>query len=139
RCRVDHRTDIYSLGVTLYELLTLEPTYSGTDRQELLRQIAFAEPRPARKVNPAIPVELETILLKAMAKEPEGRYASAQELADDLQRFLEDRPIRARRSSLVQRAAKWGRRHKAVVTAALLLLLFALFGLAVCTGLIWRE
>jgi serine/threonine protein kinase/Tfp pilus assembly protein PilF len=136
---VDHRTDVYGLGVTLYELLTLEPAYPGNDRQELLRQIAFEEPRPARRLNPTVPVELETILLKAMAKEPAGRYATAQEMADDLRRFLEDRPIRARRPTCFDRATKWARRHKPLVGAAVALVAVALVALAVSTALIWRE
>src|SRR5262249_42886693 len=89
---VDHRTDIYALGATLYELLTLRPAFDGQDRQELLRQIAFEEPPPPRRVDPAVPRELETVVLKAMDKEPEGRYATAQELADDLRRFPERPP-----------------------------------------------
>src|SRR5262249_24069274 len=84
RVPLDARTDVYSLGVTLYELLTLEPAYNGRSREEVLRQIAFEEPRPPRRPNPAVPAELETIVLKAMAKAPEERYATAQELADDL-------------------------------------------------------
>jgi serine/threonine protein kinase/WD40 repeat protein len=115
RVAIDHRTDIYSLGVTLYELLTLEPAYTGRERVEVLRQITLEEPRPPRKLNRAIPVELETIALKAMAKDPEDRYASAQELADDLRRFREDKPIHARRPNLAQRAVKWARRHKPLV------------------------
>ncbi len=117
RVAVDHRTDIYSLGVTLYELLTLEPAFGGQDRQELLRQIAFEEPPSPRRLNKAIPAELETIVLKAMEKNSTERYATAQELADDLERFLKDEPIRARRPTLVQRARKWARRHKAAVWA----------------------
>jgi serine/threonine protein kinase/WD40 repeat protein len=115
RVGVDHRTDIYSLGVTLYELLTLDPAYNGRDREEVLRQITLEEPRLPRTLNRAIPTELETIVLKAMAKEPQERYATAQEVADDLRRFREDRPIRARRPNLPQRARKWTRRHKPLV------------------------
>ena len=95
RVGIDHRTDIYSLGATLYELLTLEPVYAGRDRQEILRRIAFEEPRPPRRLDAAIPVDLETIVLKAMAKDPAGRYGAAQELADDLGRFVKHEPIRA--------------------------------------------
>jgi tetratricopeptide (TPR) repeat protein len=123
---VDHRTDVYSLGATLYELLTLEPAFPGDDRQELLRQIASEEPRRPRRLNKAIPAELETIVLKALEKNPADRYATAQELADDLGRFLRDEPIRARRPTLFQRARKWSRRHTAAVrTAGVSLLLMA--------------
>jgi serine/threonine protein kinase/Tfp pilus assembly protein PilF len=124
---LDQRTDIYSLGATLYELLTLEPAVCGRDREEVLRHIAFAEPRPLRRLNKSVPPELETIVLKAMAKEAAERYQSAQELADDLRRFLEDRPIRARRPSLPQRARKWARRHRPMVwsTVACLVMLVA--------------
>lgn len=135
RIIIDHRTDIYSLGATLYELLTLQPVFAGRDRHELLRQIAFDEPRSPRRLNKAIPPELETIVLKAMEKNPADRYATAKEVADDLQRFLKDEPIQAKRPSLLQRARKWGRRHKAVVwtsaCAAALLLLLGVIGLIV--------
>jgi eukaryotic-like serine/threonine-protein kinase len=122
---VDHRTDLYSLGVTLYELLTLEPACPGHDRPALLQQIALDEPAPPRRLHSAVPVELETIVLKAMAKNREERYATAQEFADDLQRFLEDKPIRARRPTLLQRVARWCRRHRILVGAGLGLLLMA--------------
>jgi tetratricopeptide (TPR) repeat protein len=115
---VDHRTDVYSLGATLYELLTLQSVFAGTDRQELLRQIAFEEPRPPRRFNRAIPAELETIVLRALEKLPGDRYATARDMADDLRRFLLDEPIRAKRPTLLQRARRWGRRHRAVAWAA---------------------
>src|SRR5262245_54233618 len=133
---VDHRTDIYSLGVTLYELLTLEPVFPGRDRQELLRQIAFEEPRPPRRLNRAIPAELETIVLKAMEKNPADRYATAQELADDLERFLKDEPIRARRPNPAQRLTKWMRRHKPLVRALTATVLVVVVAAVV---VVWRE
>jgi len=133
---VDQRTDIYSLGVTLYELLTLHPPFEGRDRQELLHQIAFQEPIAPRRFNTMIPRDLETIVLKAMAKEPAARYSTAQELADDLGRFLADKPILARRPTLVEHVVKWSRRHKPVVTTAATVLLLAA---AVAAGLLWNE
>src|SRR5262249_29514414 len=109
RALVDHRTDIYSLGVTLYELLTLHPVFDGADRQELLRQIAFHDPISLCRREKSLPVELETIILKALQKNPGERYASARELADDLQRFLDGKPIKARRPTLFEKSLKWGR------------------------------
>jgi len=136
---VDHRTDVYSLGVTLYELLTLTPAFDGEDRQVLLRQLADEEPRLPRDIDARIPAELETIVLKAMAKFPGDRYLSAREFADDLQRFLDDRPILARRPTLVDRAAKWVRRHRAAALSAVLVLVLASVGLGVSTAMIARE
>ena len=136
---VDHRTDIYSLGATLYEFLTLEPTFDGRDRQELLRQIALEEPKPVRRVNKAIPLDLETIVLKAMAKNPAERYATARELANDLRRFLRDEPILARRLTPLQRARRWARRHRPVMVSAAVALLAALTVLAGSVGWIVRD
>jgi serine/threonine protein kinase len=132
---VDNRSDVYSLGATLYELLTLRPIFAGRDRRELLKEIAEDEPVPLRAVNGNIPVELETIVLKAVAKEPADRYPNAQELADDLERFLQDRPVHAKRPSFFEKAAKWGRRHRSFVFSMLAALLMAVAGLAVATVL----
>jgi serine/threonine protein kinase/Tfp pilus assembly protein PilF len=125
RVAVDHRTDVYSLGVTLYELLTFEPAVPGGDRHEILRQIAFEEPRPPRRLHKAIPAELEIIAGKAMEKRPEDRYGTAGELAEDLHRFLADKPLLARPPTLRQRCSRWCRRHRPVVTAGLVALLTA--------------
>jgi len=123
---VDQRSDIYSLGVTLYELATLEPAFAGSDRQELLRQIGNDDPVPPRRLNKAIPVALETILLKATAKEPAGRYTTAQELADDLRRFVAGQQIVARRPGVGARIDRWARRHKPLVAGAAVATLAAL-------------
>jgi tetratricopeptide (TPR) repeat protein len=139
RVVVDHCTDVYSLGATLYELLTLRPAFEGSDRQELLRQIAFEEPTPPRRLDRSIPGELETIVVKAMEKNPRDRYPTAQELADDLRRFLEDRPIRARRPSVLQRLRKLTRRHRAVVTTAAACLLVALVALGGGAGWVFND
>jgi hypothetical protein len=136
---VDHRSDIYSLGATLYELLALRPLFEGRDRHELLRQIAEDEPRAPRSIHPSVPRELETIVLKALGKESSERYLTARELADDLQRFLDNRPILARRPTPLERLWKLTRRHPAVVTTALAVLLLLLAGSLVSTFLIQIE
>ena len=133
---VDQRTDVYSLGVTLYELLALRPAFDGRDHQELLRQIALDEPTKPRRINPAIPRDLETIVLKAMAKDPSGRYTTAQELAADLKRFLDDRPILARRPGRVERGLRWAMRHRELVATTAAVLVVALI---VSTAAIWTE
>ena len=125
--------------MTLYELVTLEPAFGGRDRQELLRQIAFEEPKTPRRLNRAIPAELETIVLKALEKNPAERYATAKELADDLRHWLEDRPIQARRPTLVQRAGKWLRRHPSVMRSTMLVLLLAVVASATGAWLLWQE
>jgi serine/threonine protein kinase/Tfp pilus assembly protein PilF len=139
RAVVDHRADTYSLGVTLYELLTLEPAFDGADRGRLLRQIAEEDPRAPRKIDRRIPAELETITLKAMAKAPEDRYQSAQRLAEDLRAFLEDRPIKAKPPSLVGRAAKWSRRHRGLIAATAAILVVLTIGSLVSSALLLLE
>jgi tetratricopeptide (TPR) repeat protein len=136
RAAVEPRTDVYSLGATLYELLTLQPVVSGRDRQAVLRQIAFDEPRALRRVNRAIPAELATIVHKALARSPAERYATAQELADDLERWLKDKPIWAKPPGPVRRLRKWCRRHSALVTAVAVAVLVPLLCLGV-GGLWW--
>lgn len=136
---IDHRTDVYSLGATLYELLTLQPIFPTQDRATLLHQIFHEEPRAPRLINKAIPVELETIVLKAIAKSPAERYATATDMAADLKRFLEERPILARRPTVVDQIRKWMRRHPAFVRAALVLLACGTIGLAISRAMIEHE
>jgi tetratricopeptide (TPR) repeat protein len=136
---IDHRSDVYSLGATLYEALTLRPPYPGRDREELLRQLTLGDPPPPRRHDAALPAELETIVLKAMRPEPESRYATAQELADDLRRFLEHRPIKARPPGPGERAAKWARRHRTLVAAAAAVLLLGAVASAVTAVVVWQA
>jgi tetratricopeptide (TPR) repeat protein len=143
RVVVDHRSDVYSLGVTLYELLTLQPAYSAEDRQELLKQIAFEEPAKPRRINARIPQDLETIILKAIEKNPADRYATALQLADDLRRYIGSEPIKARPATMLQRAKKWSRRHAGVFWtasfAALAILTLGIIGLAASNAVVSRE
>jgi serine/threonine protein kinase/WD40 repeat protein/tetratricopeptide (TPR) repeat protein len=113
----DHRSDVYSLGATLYELVTLRPLFPGAAQAELIENVLHDTPDRPRKLDPKIPRDLETIVLKAIAKEPGHRYATAQALRDDLRRFLEDRPILARRSSSVEQSWRWCRRNPLPATA----------------------
>ena len=139
RVTIDHRTDIYSLGATIYELLTLKSVFTGKDREELLRQIAFEEPKPARRLNHSVPVELETIVMKAMCKNPADRYASSQELADDLQRFLDDKPIQAKRPTIAQHISGWTRRHRGVAATIAAAMVLAIIGLGITVAAIANE
>lgn len=118
RAPVDHRTDIYSLGATLYELLCFQPAFPGTDEKQILSAILTREPVSPRKKNASVPPELEIICQKAMEKSPDARYLTARAFAEDLRRYSSDLPIVARRPSLARRAVKFVRRHKAPVTAA---------------------
>ncbi|MCI0462138.1 MAG: serine/threonine protein kinase, partial [Gemmataceae bacterium] len=125
--QADVRSDVYSLGLTLYELLTFQPAFKASDRNQLIDQVLHEEPPRPRKLNPEVPRDLETIVQKAMAKDPAHRYQTPTELAADLKRFVEDRPIRARQVALRERFWRWCRRNPVVasLTAALTILLAA--------------
>ena len=139
RVVLDHRTDVYSLAATFYELLTLRPVFDGRTRHALLDDVLNRDPRPPRSIDRRIPDELETILLKALNKSPAERYASAQELADDLHRFLRDEPIRAKRPSRLEQARKWSRRHPSFVAAGVLVMFLSLVGSLVGNWLITKA
>jgi serine/threonine protein kinase/Flp pilus assembly protein TadD len=114
---IDHRTDIYSLGVTLYEVLTHRKPFDGETRDEIMAGISTAEPLPPRRIDPRIPLDLETICLRAIEKDPGQRHPTATLLSEDLRRFANGRPILSRRTSRLRKAGKWVRRHKAVTVA----------------------
>ncbi len=121
--RSEPRSDVYSLGLTLYEMLTLRPAFPDLDPVALIEHVRREAPPALRRINPRIPRDLETIVLKAMAREPGDRYATAGALAEDLRHFLADRPIRARRSSTLEHCWRWCRRNRAVAALAAGLLL----------------
>jgi serine/threonine protein kinase len=122
RVVLDHRTDLYSLGATFYELITLRPVFSSPTRHGLWHQILNQEPVAPRSFDRSIPRELETILLKLLGKSPSERYGSAQEAADDLHRFLRDEPILARPPNSLERLRKWGRRHPSYLIATVIVM-----------------
>jgi WD40 repeat protein len=137
----DARADVYSLGVTLYELLTLRPAFPGAGRADLIDRVRQEEPPRPRQLDPRVPRDLETVVLKAMAKEPARRYPAAAEMAEDLRRFLADRPVRARRSTAAERAWRWCRRNPAVAAliGAVVLLLAALLAGALASNARLQE
>ena len=110
----DARSDVYGLGLTLYELLTLRPAFTESSPAALMRSVSEGHLAPPRKINPHVPRDLETIVMKATSRDPAARYASAGDLADDLANFIHDRPVMARRASLGERAWRWCRRNRAV-------------------------
>jgi eukaryotic-like serine/threonine-protein kinase len=128
---IDGRTDVYSLGATLYELLTLRPPFDGRSAAELIEQIGQQEPASPGTVDPRVPRDLETIVLKALAKRPADRYLTAADLAEDLARYLNHEPVKARRISPVGRLWRVARRHPGITSvttaAAVLILAIATF------------
>ena len=130
--------DVYALGLTLYELLALRPAFAASDRHELMRRVMSEEPERLRALVPHLPRDLETIVHKAIDREPGQRYATAAALAEDLQRFLDDRPIQARRVTAAEQAWRWARRNPAVAALAAGLLVALVAGLAGVTWQ-WRQ
>lgn len=127
RDAIDARTDVFALGATLYELLTGQRPFAGESYEQVIHAILSRDPSPPRSVAPHVPLDLETICLRALEKEPRRRFASALDLARDLRRYAEDFPIASRRVGLVGQAARWVRRHPARATSgAALALLVAL-------------
>ncbi len=123
--RVDQATDIYSLGATMYEWLTLKPPYPGETRERVISMILTSQALAPRTHNSQIPLDLETICMKAMERDPSRRYRTAGELRDDLHRFVKSRPIKAKRAGLGLRASRLIKRHQlvSISTAAALVLL----------------
>jgi WD40 repeat protein/tetratricopeptide (TPR) repeat protein len=131
----DLRSDICSLGLTLYEMLALRPAFDETDRNKLVKEVMHGEPARPRKVNRGVPRDLETVVLKAIARDPAHRYQTPAEMAEDLKRFVEDRPVRARRISEGERLWRWCRRNPLVASLLAGIVLVFLAGFA---GVFWQ-
>ena len=125
---VDARTDVYSLGATLYELICGQSSVEGEKRADLIRSVVDSEPKDLGRIDHEVPRDLATIVMKCLAKSPPDRYQTAELLVEDLRRFIENRPVLARRSPPWRNAWKWASRHKmlAASTAATLLALLTL-------------
>jgi WD40 repeat protein len=134
RGECDARADVYALGLTLYELLVLRPAFDGQDRLHLVDQIGRQEPPRPRSIDPRIPRDLETLLMKAIEKDPRRRYPSAEALAGDLRRFLADEPILARRIGPLERLGRWGRRNPLVAGLTTAVVLVTACGFAATTA-----
>jgi tetratricopeptide (TPR) repeat protein len=122
---VDPRSDIYSLGATMYELLAFQPAFPAMDQRQLMHAILKTDPAPPKRIVPTVPVELQTICLKAMEKDATARYGSAGAMAEDLRRYLANQPIVARPPTLLERAVKLVRRHPAASSTVVVSILLA--------------
>ncbi len=120
RGQADPRSDIYGVGVTLYEMLALRPAFGGVHRVQVIHSILHTDPEPLREQEPRVPRDLETIVLKAIAKDPSDRFVDALELAAELRRYLDGRPIHSRRLSAPERVWRWSRRNRALACLTLL-------------------
>ncbi len=134
----DARSDVYSLGLTLYELLTLQPAFDGKDFAQLLKNVTTGSPTPPRKRNSRIPRDLETIVMKATAKSPDARYQTAGELRDDLALFLEGKPIQAKQASEFDRFLKAIKRRPVVSSLVAMLLASMIVGASLVTWK-WQQ
>jgi WD40 repeat protein/serine/threonine protein kinase len=130
RGQCDARSDVYSLGLTLYELLALRPAFESPDRIRLMEMVRQQELVPPRQIDRRVPRDLETIVLKAMNPDVAERYQGADALGDDLRRFLADEPIRARRASVRERLLRWARHNRGVALSLLAIFVLLLAGLA---------
>ncbi len=136
RLPLDHRTDIYSLGATLYELLTLQPPFPGQQRDQVLSQVIHKDPVTPRSINPRIPKDLETICMKSLEKDPDRRYQTAEQLAEDLRRFVNRHAISARRVGPLEKGIRWVRKNKSI-SASVCAILLVLLGVGTLES--WRS
>ena len=138
--KYDQRSEVYCIGLTLYEMATLQPAYAKGTTAEVIRAIATTKPTPPRKINSKIPIDLSTIIEKAIESEPANRYQTASQLHSDLVAFLDDRPIDARPPSMFENTARWGRRNPlAAVLSAVSALLLGLVAVSASIGYLYTN
>src|SRR5262249_36745185 len=131
--RCDARSDVYALGLTLYEMLALRPAFEQADHQALIHQVMEQEPPRLQKLNPSVPRDLETVVHKGIDKDPAGRSPTAAALAEDLALYLDGKPVRARATGTLERGWKWARRRPAVASLLAGLVAAILKGLVAVT------
>jgi serine/threonine protein kinase/tetratricopeptide (TPR) repeat protein len=136
---VNQRSDVYSLGAILYELLCGNAPFLGSDTLDLLRRVREVPPEPPHAIRTGVPRGLEAIALRAMAKNPDNRYATAQELAADVARWLADEPVSVYRDPITVQIGRWARKHRTLLTAAAAIALVSIVGLGIGNILIGRE
>ncbi len=140
RVPVDHRTDIYSVGATLYELLTLRPPFPGRQREQVIAQILQKDVKPPRRVSRRVPIDLDTICLKALEKDPDRRYQTASEMAEDLRLYADGYTIKARRPHMARRIVKFIRRNKtAVAVTAVVIAMAVVAAFAMWSAVVRQE
>jgi eukaryotic-like serine/threonine-protein kinase len=132
-------SDIYALGVLLYVLLTGHLPYDGQSTLEVLEKIKAGDPPSPRTLNPSAPAALEAVCRRAMTRKPDDRYANAEDLAADVRRWRADEPVGAHDERWSARFARWARRHRTAVAAAIVFLVSAVAALSIATVLIWKE
>ena len=137
--QLDRRSDVYSLGASLYVLLTGRPAFTDNDIRQLLKRVQAGDYPPPRQIRPAISAALEAVCLKAMSLRAEDRYSTCRQLADDIERYLADEPVSVYTEPLAARMLRWGRRHKPLVTGGTVLLLTTVVGLSVGLLLLGRK
>ena len=135
----DARADIYALGMTLYELLVLEPAFRAVDRLHLVKSIINEDPPAPRKFDPRVPLDLETIILKAIEKDPRDRYQTAEAMAADLRNFLNDEPIEARRIRPTEKLMRWRRRNRSLAAALTTIMALLLVILGVLSWTTFKQ
>jgi WD40 repeat protein len=135
----DARSDVYSLGLTLYEMLAFQPAFEERERNRLIKQVTTSEPARLDRLCRAVPRDLSTVIHKAIEREPGGRYQKAEELAEDLRRFLEDLPVNARRISSVERLTRWARRNQGIAASLAGVAAIFLTGFLLVSWSYWRT